>query len=112
MIFFLAKYLFINNFLFDDQGILDCLTGPCVTVPGVGKIQGSKKSTQFTVNSPLLDNPSLGQSFTCTILYLDNSLLGQSFTWTILHLDNPLLGQSFTWTILHLDNPLLRQSFT
>ena len=36
------------NFIW--QGILDCLTGPCVTVPGVGKIQGSKKSTQFTVN--------------------------------------------------------------
>jgi len=31
-----------------DEGILDCLTGPCVTVPNVGKIQGSKKSTQFT----------------------------------------------------------------
>lgn len=32
----------------DDKGIFDCLTGPCVTVPGVGKVQGSKKSTQFT----------------------------------------------------------------
>ncbi|XP_023323658.1 cholinesterase 2 [Eurytemora carolleeae] len=32
----------------ESEGILDCLTGPCVTVPGVGKIQGSKKSTQFT----------------------------------------------------------------
>jgi len=31
-----------------NEGILDCLTGPCVTIPGVGKIQGSKKSTQFT----------------------------------------------------------------
>jgi len=29
-------------------GILDCLTGPCVTVPGVGKIQGTNKNTQFT----------------------------------------------------------------
>jgi len=32
----------------EDKGILDCLTGPCVTVPGVGKLQGSKKKTQFT----------------------------------------------------------------
>ena len=24
-----------------DEGILDCLTGPCVTVPGVGKLQGT-----------------------------------------------------------------------
>jgi len=31
-----------------SAGILDCLTGPCVTVPGVGKIQGSYKETQFT----------------------------------------------------------------
>jgi len=31
-----------------EEGILDCLTGPCVQVPGVGKIQGSKKQTQFS----------------------------------------------------------------
>ena len=30
------------------QGLFDCLTGPCVTVPGVGKIQGSNKETQFS----------------------------------------------------------------
>ena len=30
------------------QGVFDCLTGPCVTVPGVGKIQGSTRPTQFT----------------------------------------------------------------
>ena len=30
------------------QGIFDCLTGPCVTVPGVGKIQGSTKASQFS----------------------------------------------------------------
>ena len=30
------------------QGIFDCLTGPCVTVPGVGKFQGSTKQTQFS----------------------------------------------------------------
>lgn len=32
----------------EDKGILDCLTGPCVQVPGVGKIQGSNLDTQFT----------------------------------------------------------------
>merc|ERR550539_1292285 len=31
-----------------DEGILDCLTGPCVTVPGVGKLQGTWQSTQWT----------------------------------------------------------------
>ena len=31
-----------------DEGILDCLTGPCVTVSGVGKLQGTWKSTQWT----------------------------------------------------------------
>merc|ERR1712200_67310 len=31
-----------------DKGIFDCLTGPCVTIPGVGKIQGSRKQTQYT----------------------------------------------------------------
>jgi len=30
------------------SGIFDCLTGPCVTVPGVGKLQGSMRPTQFT----------------------------------------------------------------
>ena len=34
------------------QGILDCLTGPCVTVSGVGRIQGTKQSTQFSGRSP------------------------------------------------------------
>merc|ERR1712013_903396 len=32
----------------NNTGIFDCLTGPCVTVPGVGKLQGSKRSTQWT----------------------------------------------------------------
>merc|ERR1712168_1095906 len=32
----------------EDKGILDCLTGPCVTVPGVGKLQGSNLETQFS----------------------------------------------------------------
>jgi len=32
----------------DDKGIFDCLTGPCVTVDGVGKLQGTKKSTEFS----------------------------------------------------------------
>merc|ERR1712110_1284457 len=31
-----------------DEGILDCLTGPCVTVSGVGKLQGTWQSTQWT----------------------------------------------------------------
>merc|ERR1711936_1109572 len=31
-----------------DEGILDCLTGPCVTVAGVGKLQGTWQSTQWT----------------------------------------------------------------
>lgn len=31
-----------------SEGILDCLTGPCVTVPGVGKLQGTNKKTQFS----------------------------------------------------------------
>ena len=31
-----------------DEGILDCLTGPCVTVPGVGKLQGTWQNTQWT----------------------------------------------------------------
>ena len=31
-----------------DEGILDCLTGPCVTVSGVGKLQGTWKNTQWT----------------------------------------------------------------
>merc|ERR1712055_1152185 len=31
-----------------DEGILDCLTGPCVTVAGVGKLQGTWKSTQWS----------------------------------------------------------------
>ena len=30
------------------EGIFDCLTGPCVTVAGVGKIQGSWQKTQWT----------------------------------------------------------------
>merc|ERR1712212_895382 len=32
----------------NDTGILDCLTNPCVTVPGVGKLKGSIRPTQFT----------------------------------------------------------------
>jgi len=44
---------FVSLFLFfaltlGDEGILDCLTGPCVTIPGVGKLQGTNKQTQFT----------------------------------------------------------------
>jgi len=31
-----------------SDGILDCLTGPCVTVPGVGKIQGTWQTTQWS----------------------------------------------------------------
>ena len=31
-----------------EEGIFDCLTGPCVTVEGVGKIQGSWQKTQWT----------------------------------------------------------------
>ena len=31
-----------------DEGILDCLTGPCVTVAGVGKLQGTWQRTQWT----------------------------------------------------------------
>jgi len=30
------------------NGIFDCLTGPCVTIPGVGKLQGSNRPTQWT----------------------------------------------------------------
>jgi len=32
----------------NSSGIFDCLTGPCVTVPGVGKLQGSIRPTQWT----------------------------------------------------------------
>ena len=32
------------------QDIFDCLTGPCVQVPGVGKLQGSKKQSDFSVS--------------------------------------------------------------
>merc|ERR1712212_597437 len=31
-----------------DEGILDCFTGPCVTVAGVGKLQGTWQNTQGT----------------------------------------------------------------
>ena len=31
-----------------EEGIFDCLTGPCVTVEGVGKIQGTWQKTQWT----------------------------------------------------------------
>merc|ERR1712212_1383070 len=31
-----------------DEGILDCFTGPCVTVAGVGKLQGTWQNTQWT----------------------------------------------------------------
>merc|ERR1711962_1456141 len=31
-----------------SDGILDCLTGPCVTVPEVGKLQGTWQKTQWT----------------------------------------------------------------
>jgi len=33
---------------YTDKGIFDCLTGPCVTVPGVGKLQGTKKESDWT----------------------------------------------------------------
>jgi hypothetical protein len=26
-----------------DDKILDCITNPCITVPGVGKLKGTKK---------------------------------------------------------------------
>ena len=42
--------------IYIPQGLFDCLTGPCVTVPGVGKIQGTKKSTQFTVREGIKKN--------------------------------------------------------
>jgi len=32
----------------NNTGVFDCLTGPCVTVPGVGKLQGSFRPTQWT----------------------------------------------------------------
>jgi len=44
---FLLFVLFSPSFSEENKGIFDCLTGPCVTVPGVGKIQGSTKNTQF-----------------------------------------------------------------
>jgi len=44
----LASALLLVSAEEEDKGIFDCLTGPCVTVPGVGKLQGSKKTTQFT----------------------------------------------------------------
>jgi len=37
-----------NASMHTHKGLFDCMTGPCVTVPGVGKLQGTKKSTQFT----------------------------------------------------------------
>merc|ERR1711872_11944 len=37
-----------NAYMHTHKGLFDCMTGPCVTVPGVGKLQGTKKSTQFT----------------------------------------------------------------
>jgi carboxylesterase type B len=33
---------------YTSQDIFDCITGPCVQVPGVGKLQGSKKQSDFT----------------------------------------------------------------
>ena len=45
--FFLPLLLFALPSL-ADEGILDCLTGPCVTVPGVGKLQGTWQNTQWT----------------------------------------------------------------
>jgi len=30
-----------------EKDIFDCITGPCVQVPGVGKLQGSKKQSDF-----------------------------------------------------------------
>jgi len=41
----LLSFVNANNVTKD---IFDCLTGPCVTVPGVGKLQGSKKPSQFS----------------------------------------------------------------
>merc|ERR1712055_561781 len=44
---YLALMVLVTPSLSDD-GILDCLTGPCVQVPGVGKIQGTWQFTQWT----------------------------------------------------------------
>lgn len=46
-----VSLLLVCSFVYADnktKGIFDCLTGPCVTVPGVGKLQGSTKASQFT----------------------------------------------------------------
>jgi len=40
--------IFPATFGSNSSGIFDCLTGPCVTVPGVGKLQGSIRPTQWT----------------------------------------------------------------
>jgi len=40
--------LFAGLYAEEEKNILDCLTGPCVTVPGVGKLQGSSLTTQFS----------------------------------------------------------------
>jgi len=45
---FIVAFVAIFSHTNGDEGILDCLTGPCVTVPGVGKLQGSNKETQFS----------------------------------------------------------------
>merc|ERR1711868_2935 len=46
-----VSLLLVCSFVYADnrtKGIFDCLTGPCVTVPGVGKLQGSTKPSQFS----------------------------------------------------------------
>jgi len=35
----------------EEKGVLDCLIGPCVTVPGVGKLHGSNLETSFSGRS-------------------------------------------------------------
>ena len=55
---FCAEYMSIHEkqsqdsilSIFKFQDIFDCLTGPCVQGPGVGKLQGSKKQSDFNVS--------------------------------------------------------------
>merc|ERR1719222_232169 len=35
------------NQTYNEKDIFDCITGPCVQVPGVGKLQGSKKKSAW-----------------------------------------------------------------
>jgi hypothetical protein len=35
--------LAVANPIDEDSKLLDCITNPCITVPGVGKLKGTKK---------------------------------------------------------------------